>query len=563
MQTYDAIVIGSGISGGWAAKELCEKGLKTLLLERGRMVEHVKDYPTANDHSWNESHHGNATLAAKKANPVQSSIYAWSPASRHFFVEDEEHPYVQEKPFGWIRGYQLGGRSLVWGRQCYRFSDLDFEANQKDGFGVDWPIRYRDIAPWYDYVERFAGISGSIEQIPHLPDGVFQPPMEMNCLEQEVKKRMEKLYGKDRRLIMGRVANLSERIGNRGPCQYRNKCHLGCPFGGYFSSNSATIPAAIATGKLTIRPFSIVTELLYDKETKKCKGVRLIDAETSEFKEYYARILFLNASTIASAGILLNSVSEVFPNGLGNNYQQVGHNLINHHVGAGASGSWEGMDDQYYSGRRANGPYLPRFRNLGNSATDRADYLRGFAYQTSAERQGWARNPNEYEIGEELKKGLIEPGNWTMSFGGFGEQLPFYENHIRLHPTAKDKWGQPLIVVDCEIKENEYAMRRDMVESAAEMLEKLGFSNIQTFDRATTPKARVLSVHEMGTARMGMDKKTSAVNKFNQVHEVKNLFITDGSCMSSAGCQNPSLTYMALTARACDFAVAELKKQNL
>lgn len=563
MQKYDAIVIGSGISGGWAAKELCERGLTTLVLERGRMVEHVKDYPTANDHSWNLSHNGAATLKARNANPIQSSIYAWTAASRHFFVEDKEQPYIQEKPFGWIRGNQVGGRSLVWGRQCYRLSDLDFEANSKDGFGIDWPIRYRDIAPWYDYVERFTGISGSLEGIPHLPDGQFLPAMEMNCLELEIKKRLEKEYGQSRRLIMGRVANLSVKHKGRGSCQYRNKCHLGCPFGGYFSSNSATLPAAAATGRLTIRPHSIVTELLYDKETQRCTGVRIIDAETLEYREFFARIIFLNASTIASAALLLQSVSEHFPNGLGNNFQQVGHNLINHHVGAGASGTWKGLEDRYYFGRRANGPYLPRFRNLGTGSSDTDQYLRGFAFQTNAERTGWSRNPDQWEIGNALKEALTEPGHWSMNFGGFGEVLPYYENKISLHAVEKDKWGQSLVVIDCEIKSNEMAMRRDMVNSAAEMLERTGFTNINTFDRSADPKARLLSVHEMGTARMGSDPKTSVVNAFNQVHEAKNLFITDGACMTSAACQNPSLTYMALTARACDFAMTELKRGNL
>lgn len=560
--TYDAIIIGSGISGGWAAKELCEKGLKTLLLERGRSVEHVKDYATASTPVWELAHRGNASLKDKAENPVQSSIYAWGEASKQFFVADKDHPYIQEKPFGWIRGYQVGGRSLVWGRQSYRMSELDFEANAKDGFGTDWPIRYKHIDPWYSYVEKFAGISGAKENLHQLPDGEFLPPMEMNCLEKEVKKRIEKIYKADRKLIMGRVANLTAPIEGRGPCQYRNKCHLGCPFGGYFSSNSATLPAAAKTGNLTLRPYATVTEILYDKDTRKAKGVRIIDTETMHTEEFFAKIIFVNASTIATAAILLNSVSEVFPNGMGNNYGQVGHNLINHHVGAGASGSFDGMEDQYYFGKRANGPYMPRFRNISEvTYTDK--YLRGFAYQCSAEREGYMRNSDEHGIGAELKEALTDPGAWTMSFGGFGEVLPFYDNHIRLDPKRKDKWQQPLVIINCEIKDNEKRMRVDMMNSAAEMLERTGFSNVRTFDRALDPQARVLSVHEMGTARMGKDPATSVLNAFNQLHEVKNVFVTDGACMSSGGCQNPSLTYMALTARACDHAVNELKKQNL
>lgn len=560
-QVYDAIVIGSGISGGWAAKELCEKGLKTLVLERGRNVEHIKDYTTANKDPWEFEHRGAATLADKNDSPIQSTIYAWGDASKQFFVVDKEHPYIQEKPFGWIRGYQVGGRSLVWGRQSYRLGDLDFEANAKDGYGVDWPIRYKDINPWYSYVERFVGVSGAKENLYQLPDGDFQPAMEMNCVEKEVKRRIAKLYG-DRKLIMGRIANLTRQIGSRGPCQYRNKCHLGCPFGGYFSSNAATLPAAAATGNLTIRPFSIASEVLYDKNTKRATGVRVIDAETLQVQEFYAKIIFINASTIATAALLLNSKSEVFPDGLGNNSKQVGHNLINHHVGAGASGTIDGFEDKYYFGRRANGPYLPRFRNL-DEPTRMKDFIRGYAYQCNAEREGYSRNNDAYGIGASLKEAITEPGKWTMSYGGFGEVLPYYDNKISLHAAQKDKWGMPLVVIDCEIKDNEKKMRADMVNSAAEMLERTGFKDIKTYDRAWEPHARVLSVHEMGTARMGRDPGTSVLNAHNQLHDVKNVFITDGACMTSSACQNPSLTYMALTARACDFAVRELKKGNL
>lgn len=559
-QVYDAIVVGSGISGGWAAKELCEKGLKTLVLERGRNIVHIKDYTTTNLDPWELEHRGAATIQDKKDYPIQSTIYAWAEASKHFFIKDEEQPYIQQKPFGWIRGYQVGGRSLVWGRQSYRLSDLDFEANARDGFGVDWPIRYKDIAPWYGYVEKFIGVSGARENLFQLPDGEFQPAMEMNCVEKEVKQRIEKLYT-DRKLIMGRVANLTQAIGERNACQYRNKCHTGCPFGAYFSSNSSTIPAAAKTHNLTIRPFSVVSEILYDKDKKRATGVRVIDAETMQVQEFYARLIFINASTIATAAILLNSVSEVFPGGLGNNYRQVGHNFINHHVGIGASGTFEGFEDKYYYGRIANGPYMPRFRNINKASSK--DFLRGYAYQCNARRGDYNRNNNEYGIGISLKEALTEPGQWTMSFGGFGELLPYYENRISLHADKKDKYGMPLVIIDAEIKDNEKKMRVDMRDSAVEMLEKAGFKNINTYDRALEPNARILSVHEMGTARMGKDKRTSVLNAFNQMHEVKNVFITDGACMTSAACQNPSLTYMALTARACDYAVSELKKGNI
>jgi len=404
-------------------------------------------------------------------------------------------------------------------------------------------------------------VSGAKEYLSHLPDGEFQPSMQMNCVEKEVKKRIEKLYA-DRKLIMGRVANLTEPTGNRTKCQYRNKCHTGCPFGGYFSSNSSTIPAAEKTGNLTIRPFSIASEILYDKDKKRAAGVRVIDAETQEVRTYYASLIFVNASTIATAAILLNSVSDTFPNGLGNNYSQVGHNFNNHHVGVGASGVLEGFDDKYYFGRRPNGPYMPRFRNISKSTTVK-DFIRGYGYQCNAEREGYQRDNGEYGVGASLKEALCEPGSWRMSFSGFGEMLPYYENQVRLHEHKKDKWGLPLVVVDCEIKDNERKMREDMKNSAAEMLERAGFKNVTTFDRALDPAARVLSVHEMGTARMGRDKKTSVLNAHNQLHDVKNVFITDGACMTSAACQNPSLTYMALTARACDFAVRELKKRNL
>ena len=554
--TYDAIVVGSGISGGWAAKELCEKGLKTLVLERGRNVVHIKDYGDTTKDPWELPHRNGHDNADRENSPIQSKCYAYDEVSAHFFVNDKENPYTQIKPFDWIRGYHVGGRSLTWGRQCYRWSDIDFSANAKDGHGVDWPIRYADIEPWYSYVEPFVGISGSVENLPQLPDSKFLPAMEMNCLEKHVAERINKEFMDGRRMIMGRSANHTHQIGDRGPCQYRNKCHQGCPFGGYFSSNSATLPAAMKTGNMTLRPYSIVLELLYDKDKKKAKGVRILDTETMKTEEYYAKIIFLNASTLGTASILLNSVSDAFPQGFGNSSGQVGHNLMDHHYGVGADGDFDGFEDKYYYGRRPNGIYIPRFRNISEQ-TKRSDYVRGFGYQGGAGRgkKDWADG-----IGATLKEQLTEPGGWSMGMGSWGECLPYFENKMTLNKDKKDKWGLPTLDIDCEFKENEKAMRKDMMNSAAEMLEKAGLKNINTYDSAPAPG---FCIHEMGTARMGKDPKTSVLNKWNQVHESQNVFITDGACMASSACQNPSLTYMALTARAADHAVSELKKGNL
>ena len=555
--TYDAIVVGSGISGGWAAKELCEKGLKTLLLERGRNVEHVKDYTTASMHPWEFANRLQITEKDQAENPVQCQVY--DEGSKHFYVNDQEHPYIQQKPFSWIRGYQVGGRSLVWGRQTYRLSDLDFEANAKDGFGTDWPIRYKDIAPWYDYIEKFVGISGQAENIPHLPDSIFLPPMEMNCLEKHFKEKVTAKF-KDRYVIHGRVANLSRGWNGRGPCQYRNLCDRGCPFGGYFSSNSATLPVAAATGNLTLRPHAIVHEIIYDDKAGKASGVRIIDELTKESIEYYAKIIFLNASTIATASILLQSASGRFPNGFGNASGQVGLNLMDHHVGAGATGEYSGFSDQYYSGRRPTGIYIPRFRNLA-SQSKQPDFVRGYGYQADGERREWKDTMVADDgFGAAYKKSLATVGPWTMWMGAWGECLPNPNNKITLEKDKKDKWGLPLVNIHFEYGSNEAAMRKDEQHSAAEMLGAAGFTNVQPFDYHSPAGS---AVHEMGTARMGRDPKTSVLNGNNQVHEAKNVFITDGSCMPSGGCQNPSLTYMALTARACDFAVNELKKNNL
>ena len=550
--TFDAIVVGSGISGGWAAKELCEKGLQTLLLERGRNVEHIKDYTDTEKDPWQLKHHNNLTLEDKTNSPIQSECYAYDEVSKKFFVNDLENPYTQKKPFKWIRGNHVGGRSLMWGRQCYRLSELDFESNAKDGFGVDWPIRYKDIAPWYSYVEKFAGISGTRDNLPMIPDGEFQTPMEMNCVETMMRDNLKTKMG--RPMVIGRVANHTAKIGTRGPCQFRNKCHQGCPFGGYFSSNAATIPAAAATGNLTLRPNAITTEVIYDKDTKRAKGVRIMDAETKQYEEYYAKIIFLNASTLGTTHILLNSVSDAFPTGLGNSSDQVGRNLMDHHYGVGAFGSFDGFQDKYTFGRRPNGIYIPRFRNLdgGNSA----GYVRGFGYQGGASR-GRATSEG---IGIELKEAVTEPGNWGVWIGSWGEMLPYEDNRATLNKEKTDKWGLPTLDIDCEFKENEFAMRKDMRNAGAEMLEAAGLKNVGSFDDLPAPG---FCIHEMGTARMGHDPKTSVLNKWNQMHDVQNVFITDGSCMTSSACQNPSVTYMALTARAVDHAVLELKKGNL
>lgn len=555
--TFDAIVVGSGISGGWAAKELTEKGLKVIMLERGRPVEHIKDYVSANKHPWDFPHRGGRTQEMIANYPVLKRDYPLNETNLDFWVNEKDCPYTEVKRFDWFRGYHLGGRSLTWGRQSYRWSDFDFEANAKDGIATDWPIRYKDIAPWYSYAEKFAGVNGAKEGLPQLPDGDFLPAMEMNCVEKDARKRFEAAYKGKRSFIMGRSANLTAPHNNRTNCQYRNKCWLGCPFGAYFSTQSATLPAAMATGNLTVRPFSIVTKVIYDKDTKKAKGVEVLDAETNKTYEYYAKIVFLNASTLNSTWILMNSATEIWPEGLGSSSGELGHNLMDHHLGVGAGGEVEGYEDQYYFGRRPNGIYIPRYRNLFG---DKRDYLRGFGYQGGASRQGWAREIPELNIGADLKDALSEPGKWTMGIGGFGEILPYHENKVTLDKTRKDKWGLNVLAIDCELKENEKKMRQDMMNDAAEMLEACGVKNVRKWDGDGTPGR---GIHEMGTARMGTSAKNSVLNKWNQVWDAQNVFITDGSCMTSAACVNPSLTYMALTARAADYAVSELKKGNL
>ena len=556
--TYDAIVIGSGISGGWAAKELCEKGLKTLVLERGRMVEHVRDYPTMNDDPWDMELRGALTPAQRKKHykAIRSGFIGQD--TEHFWANDEENPYTEVKPFLWMRAHQMGGRSLLWGKQTYRWSEIDFEANAKDGYGVDWPIRYKDMASWYTYVEKFAGISGEALGLPQLPDSHFLPPMELNCVEKHVKSRIEKEFP-ERHLIIGRVAHLTEPLNGRGKCQYRNRCSRGCPYGAYFSSNAVTLPAANATGNLTIRPFSIVQSLIYDDKKGKATGVRIIDAETNEAIEFSAKIIFCNASTLSTTQILLNSKSSRFENGFGNDSGELGHNLMDHTYRIGAMGKVHGFDDKYYKGRRPNGIYIPRYWNIdAQSKSDK--FLRGFGFQGGGGRAGAQAAANREEFGADFKDNMLKPGPWEFFITGFAECLPYHENKVTLDTNNLDKWGQPTLAIDCEYKENELALNKQIQEDAVEMLEKAGLKDIVGFDNKHEPG---YGIHEMGTARMGRDPKTSVLNGFNQVHAAKNVFVTDGACMTSNSCVNPSLTYMAITARAANHAVAELNKQNI
>jgi choline dehydrogenase-like flavoprotein len=552
---YDAIVVGSGITGGWAAKELTEKGLRTLVVERGRHVEHGAGYVTESLQPWQLPHRGRGEPALYARDyPIQSKNYAFSEATRHFFVSDREHPYVtpDNKPFRWIRGYQLGGRSLIWGRASWRWSDLDFEANLRDGHGVDWPIRYRDLAPWYTYVERFVGVSGEPLGLPHLPDGEFLPPWEMNCAERVVQQGIERAFP-GRHMTVTRVANLTRAHLGRGPCQARNQCARGCSYSGYFSSLSATLPAARRTGRLTVVTDAIVHSVIYDERRNRAAGVRVIDAKTKATHEYFGRIVFLCASTLATAQILLHSK-------IANSSGEVGHNLMDHISKAGARGTVPGLQDKYVYGRRPTGTYIPRFRNLGRPGEPKVAFLRGYGIQAGAGREGWGRGADEPGLGVELKQRLREPGPWQISLQGYGECLPRHENYVDLDPVRTDQWGIPLLRVQCGWSENERALREDVKTQSAQMLEAAGCRNVATYDDDGPPG---FSVHEMGTARMGRDPKTSVLNAYNQAHDVPNLFVTDGACMASTSCVNPSLTYMALTARAADHAVNELKRQSL
>jgi choline dehydrogenase-like flavoprotein len=556
--TFDAIVVGTGISGGWAAKELTEKGLKTLVLERGRMVKHP-DYPTATKDPWDFPNAGRPTQEDLKQQPKQARTNGLvSQASKHWFVNDLENPYTEINRFDWQRGYHVGGRSIMWGRQSYRWSEMDFEANAKDGIAVDWPLRYKDVEPWYDYVESFIGVSGNKDGLEQLPDGKFLPPMELNCVELDLKEKINKNF--NRYLTIGRTANATAPLPhspNRGTCQFRNLCVRGCPYGGYFSSNSSTLPAAEKTGNMTLRPFSIVYELIYDEKKGKATGVKVLDGETGEQHEFYAKVIFLCASTFGSTFVMLNSISNRFPNGFGNDSGELGCNIMDHHLGVGGNAQVEGFDDQYVFGRRANGIYIPRYRNIGK---DKRDYIRGFGYQGAASRESWIQMVAELSIGQELKESVDKPGSWTIGMTGFGEILPYHENHVKLNKDLKDKYGLPTLTFDAILRDNELKMRKDMKNDAVEMLEAAGYKNVIGFEREI---GIGLGIHEMGTARMGRDPKTSVLNKWNQVHACKNVFVTDGSAMTSAACQNPSLTYMALTARAVDYAVSEMKKMNI
>ena len=556
-QEYDAIVVGSGISGGWAAKELTEKGLRVLLLERGRNVEHIKDYVNATKGPWEYPHRGGRTRAMEEEYPVLKRDYPLNEKNLAFWASDKDSPYTETKRFDWYRGYQVGGRSLMWGRQSYRHSEIDFEANAKEGIAIDWPIRYRDIAPWYDKVERHAGIAGSIENMPQLPDGQFQPAMPLNCGEELVAGKLRKLYNGRRRIIPGRTANATRKLEGRNACQYRDACWLGCPYGAYFSTQSSTLPAAVKTGKLTLKPFSIVTEVLYDKDRKRATGVRVLDAVSEQTTDYRAKVVFLCASALNSAWLLLRSATDVWPGGLGSSSGELGHNVMDHHFRCGAEGTLEGLDDKTVYGRRPTGFYIPRYRNVFG---DKRDYLRGFGYQGGAGREGWSRSVAELGIGGAFKDMLAEPGVWTIGGTAFGEMLPNHNNRISLDESKKDKWGMPVLAIDCATGENEKKMRKDMINDMAEMLEACGIRNVNTYDGEYFPG---MGIHEMGTARMGKDPKTSVLNKWNQVWDAPNVFVTDGSGMTSASCVNPSLTYMALTARAVDHAVGELSRRNI
>ena len=553
---YDAIVIGSGISGGWAAKELTEKGLKVLMLERGRNIEHIKGYVNANKESWEFAHRGERTTQMINDYPVLKRDYPLNEETLGMWANEKDSPYTEVKRFDWYRGYHVGGRSLLWGRQSYRHAPMDFEANAKEGIAVDWPIRYNELAPWYSYVEKFAGIQGSKEGLDVLPDGEFMPAMEMNVVEKDVAAKLKTHYKGDRHMFIGRSANITQPHHDRTNCQYRDRCWRGCPFGAYFSTQSATLPAAMKTGNLTLEANKIVTRILFDKDKKRATGVEVIDAETNKTYQYNSKIVFVCASSFNSTWVLMNSATDVWEGGLGSSSGELGHNVMDHHFRLGARGDAEGFDDKYEFGRRPTGIYVPRFRNVGS---DKRDYLRGFGYQGGAGR-GRGVEIAEFTIGTDLKNSMTEAGKWGMNLLAFGEMLPYHENKIFLDKTKKDKWGLPVLSFDVEIKENELRMRKDMMNDAAEMLNAAGVKNVSTYDAGY---AVGQGIHEMGTARMGRDPKTSVLNGNNQVWDAPNVFVTDGACMTSASCVNPSLTYMALTARAADFAVSELKKGNL
>jgi choline dehydrogenase-like flavoprotein len=558
--SFDVIVIGSGISGGWAAKEFTGMGLKTLVLERGGDVQHLKDYPTTNMMPWEFKHRGEIPLEIKEKNPVVSRCYAFKEDAQHFFVKDTDHPYVQDKPFDWIRGYQVGGKSLLWARQTQRWSEYDFEGPARDGFAVDWPIRYRDIAPWYSYVERFAGISGNRDGLDILPDGEFLPPLEMSCVQDYFKGVVAEHYN-DRHVVYGRCAHLTrpEKIHldqGRAKCQNRVLCQRGCPFGGYFSSNASTLPWAMRTGNLTMRPNSVVESVIYDDVRGKATGVRVVDAITKEVREYSAKLIFVNAAALNTNLILLNSKSKRFPNGLGNDSGLLGKYVAFHIYRARISATYDGHMDKKTDGRLPTSAYIPRFRNVKRQETD---FLRGYAAGFSANRR---YQSDQSGFGIDLKQRLDHPewGMWNVGSHIMGETIPKLSNMVSLDPSKKDEWGMPLLKVNIDYDDNDERMIRDFIGQMTEMFTKAGFSDIRASDSKQAPG---LDIHEMGGVRMGNDPKTSLLNKWNQLHTCQNVFVTDGACMTSTSTQNPSLTYMALTARAADHALRELKKGNL
>jgi choline dehydrogenase-like flavoprotein len=556
---YDAIVVGSGITGGWAAKELTEKGLKTLVLEAGRPIVPEQDY-VEHVPTWEKKFRGLGDRRSLTQNqPIQSQCYACDEWSSKFFINDNEHPYTSDpgKPFSWIRGRQVGGRSIMWGRQSYRWSDLDFEANLRDGVAIDWPIRYADLAPWYDHVEEFAGICGEALGLPQLPDSKFLPPMELNCAEKVVREAVAKHFGGERVLTIGRAAILTKDHGARSACHYCGPCERGCITRSYFSSVNATLPAAEKTGRMTLRPFSVVHSIGFDSKTRRANAVRVIDGQNRSTIDFRAKVIFLCASTLESVRILLNSATTEFPNGLANSSGELGRNLMDHVSDGGADGFIPGNEDKIEVGRRPNGLYVPRFRNV---KTKHPEFLRGYGFQGAGYREGWQRGIAQTGFGAQFKKSLSQPGPWRLSFYGFGECLPNHNNYVELDKQKLDAWGIPTLKIHSGWGNNEIALRNDMAVSAAEMLAAAGAKNIQPFTFDGPPG---LTIHEMGTARMGRDPKTSVLNAFNQAHDVKNLFITDGAAMVSSSCVNPSLTYMALTARACDHAVDQLKKGEL
>ncbi len=569
-EEFDAIVVGSGMSGGWAAKEFTEKGLKTLLIDRGRDVKHREDYPTEGMAPWDLPNNGRTSKEELNRDYEIQKLAFIAEDNKHFFVKDSDHPYENDPdtdPFHWIRGYHVGGRSLIWGKQSYRWSDMDFNSNENDGNGIPWPIGYDDIAPWYDYVEGFAGISGNQDGVRNLPDGNFQPPMEFTCIEEKMKENFDRAYP-DRHFIIGRAAHLTEPTEEqldlgRGKCQFRNQCMRGCSFGAYFSSQSATLPAANRTGNLTTVTDAICHSVIYDAETGKATGVRVIDTNSKEKREYSGKVIFLCASTVGTTQIMLNSKSETFQNGIANGSGVLGHYLMDHIYQAGARGRMPGFDDHYYKGRRPNGIYIPRFRNLpwGSEENDKSgEFLRGYGFQGYTERVSWSRASASSGHGADFKNSLKEPGDWWFSMTGFGEMLPRFENHMRLDENKTDQWGIPLVHISCEFSENEHNLQKDMMEEAGRILTAAGLEDVTPWRNKPTVG---LCIHEMGTARMGDDPSESVLNKHNQAHEVSNLFVTDGACMTSTACQNPSLTYMALTARAVDYAVTQMQMGTL